>query len=127
MIFALLKLLDDLESVASHEFDAGRVAAAACELLLHHQQLQNVCQVVIKILLPDVMGHDEVKEVFSDSLLEERWWHVGVVSVGEVGLGGRCCDFVEMLKRGLEGGPNFDGHSEKTQEVPIELHLALHC
>jgi hypothetical protein len=42
VVLAVLELEDDLVCISSHKLDGGRVAAAPAQLLIHHQQVQNV-------------------------------------------------------------------------------------
>ena len=63
--------------------DAGRVAVPSDELLIYHQEIEHIVEVVFDILLFYIVSHDEVEEVFGDGFDECRFVHGCVILFGE--------------------------------------------
>lgn len=90
VILAVLELEDDSVCISCHELDGGRIAATSDQLLLHHQQVQNVRKVVVKVFFPHVMRHYELEQVVSHHSRELLRTHTAIVARREVGaLSGR--------------------------------------
>jgi hypothetical protein len=127
VLLAILQLNDDLIGISSHESNGGRVVTAATQLFLDHQQVQNVRKVVIQVILPHIVRHNELEQVPSHHFSELLRTHTAVIALRQIGALSCRREVMKMAEAGLEGGPDLDGHREEAKQLFVEVHLSLHC